>query len=139
MASPIQVRQYLAYWFQLGKRLLIRNGEESRLPSVIIQGNCYSQEFEACWQLAQDPESADCYLEGTNQTIAELLTPAWEIQPCSRCDMPLPIVSLGMPPEVCPCYDIPNWPNTDIPVPRSPVDDQAHLTDIHKRLQREKL
>jgi hypothetical protein len=50
MASEQEVRQYLAYWFQLGKKVLIRNGQESLLPQPVIQGDRYSQAFEDCWQ-----------------------------------------------------------------------------------------
>ncbi len=75
MASEQQVKQYLAYWFQLGKRLLIRGGEEALLPVPVIQGDRYSQAFEDCWKKISAPNAGDCHLEGTGQTIAELLTP----------------------------------------------------------------
>lgn len=134
MASQNQVRQYLAYWFQLGKRVLIRNGEEALLPKTVIQGDRYSDEFEKCWQEILAPESGDCYVEGTNETIAELLTPAWELNPCARCSMPVPLRNVGMPPEACPCYDLPTWPNLEIPVPRSPIDSKTHLLGLRDRL-----
>lgn len=134
MASEKQVKQYLAYWFQLGKKVVIRNGKESLLPQPVIEGDRYSQDFERCWQLILSPESGDCYLEGTNETIAQLLTPAWDVSPCARCAMPVPVRNAGMPPELCPCSDLPNWPNTEVPAPRSPVDSQARLYQIRDRL-----
>ncbi len=136
MASEQQVRQYLAYWFQLGKRVLIQGGEEALLPRPVIQGNRYSQEFEACWQKIYPANARAAYLEGTNQTVAELLSPVWEINPCSRCSMPVPIRSVGLSvsPE-CPCFDLPDWPNSEIPQPHAPVDSQALLLHIRDRLR----
>ena len=134
MASEQQVRQYLAYWFQLGKKILIDNGQAALLPQPVIHGDRYSDEFERCWQQVLSPESGDCYLEGTSQSIAELLTPAWEMLPCSRCSMPIPLQTVGMPPENCPCYELSTWPNTEVPLPRSPINSQAYLAAIRNRL-----
>lgn len=137
MASEQQARQYLAYWFQLGKRVLIRGGEQALLPSPVIQGNRYSQEFEECWQQICSHNAGDCYIEGTSQTIADLLSPAWEVLPCSRCSMPVPIRSVGVPDSSdCPCFDLPGWPNNEIPQPRSPVSNQTHLLQIRDRLRK---
>ena len=136
MASKHQVRQYIAYWFQLGKKVLIHNGKEALLPQPVIQGDRYSEEFESCWQKIISPESGDCYLEGTQETIAQLLAPGWDVSPCGRCQMPVPIKTVGMPPELCPCNDLPNWPNTEVPQPRSPVSSQSRLIEIRDRLQR---
>ncbi|HEY9873229.1 MAG TPA: hypothetical protein V6D12_07320 [Candidatus Obscuribacterales bacterium] len=134
MASEREVKRYLAYWFQLGKKVLIRNGQESLSPKTVISGNSYSQEFEQCWQKILSPDSGDCYLENTDETIAQLLTPAWNLNPCSRCSMPIPVRNVGMPPLACPCNDLPTWPNTEIPAPRSPVDTQGRLIEIRDRL-----
>lgn len=138
MASQHQVRQYLAYWFQLGKSVLIHGEQEALLPRPVIQGDRYSQEFEDCWQRVKSSESGDCYLEGTEQTIAELLSPAWDISPCARCSMPVPMPNAGMSAEVCPCVDLPNWPDTETPQPRSPVSSQNHLVGIRDRLLKAK-
>jgi hypothetical protein len=136
MASEQQVRQYLAYWFQLGKAVVIQGGQERLLPRPVIQGNSYSSEFEATWQKIMAIAAGDCYLEGTPQTIAELLTPAWEINPCARCSMPVPLHSPGLPPVLeCPCSDLPDWPNTDMPQPRAPIDTANQLLLIRDRLQ----
>jgi len=136
MASEQQVRQYLAYWFQLGKRVLVHGGEEALLPRPVIQGDRYSQAFETCWKRIIDPLAGDCYLEFTNQTIAELLSPAWEINPCSRCSMPIPVKAVGIPSLDCPCVGLPDWPNTEMPQPRAPVNSQALLSQIRDRLRR---
>ncbi len=136
MASEQQVRQYLAYWFQLGKQVLIQGGETALLPRPVIQGDRYSQEFEVCWQTVIASQSGDCYLEGTTQTIAELLTPSWEINPCCRCSMPVPQKVVGHPgnPD-CTCADMPGWPNTEIPSPRAPIDSTVLLLRIRDRLR----
>ncbi|MGI0489059.1 hypothetical protein ACN4EK_26920 [Pantanalinema rosaneae CENA516] len=135
MASEHQVRQYLAYWFQLGKGIVIHGGIEVLLPRPVIAGDRYSPAFEECWQRVIAPDAGDCYLEGTSQTIAELLSPAWEINPCSRCSMPVPVRSVGVASLECPCVDIPDWPNTEIPTPRSPIDSQTLLSRIRDRLR----
>lgn len=135
MASEHQVRQYLAYWFQLGKGVMIRGGAEVLLPRPVISGDRYSPAFEECWQQVMSPDSGDCYLEGTSQTIAELLSPAWEINPCSRCSMPVPVRSIGVASLECPCIDIPDWPNTEVPTPRAPVNNQTLLMRIRDRLR----
>jgi hypothetical protein len=136
MASQQEVREYLAFWFQLGKKIVIRNGAESLLPQPVIQGDRYSPEFEAVWERIISPASGDCYLENTQQTIAELLTPAWQMCSCARCEMPVPIHDLGMPPELCPCHNLKNWPNTELPQPRTPVNTIEHLRQISDRLMK---
>jgi len=136
MASKQEVREYLAYWFQLGKKLIIRNGTESLLPQPVIQGDRYSDEFEASWQKIMSRESGDCYLENTEQTIADLLTPAWQMLPCARCQILVPLRDMGMPPELCPCYSLQNWPNQELPPPRTPVNTIEHLREIQERLMK---
>ncbi|MBW4522526.1 MAG: hypothetical protein KME16_22975 [Scytolyngbya sp. HA4215-MV1] len=138
MASEQQVKQYLAYWFQLGKKIVLNNGQSALLPQPVIQGNFYSPEFDACWQQIQSADTGDCYLEGTAQTIAELLSPAWEITPCSRCSMPVPVKMVGMTPPECPCFDLPGWPNLEIPTPRAPINTQQLLSKIRDRLRQPK-
>jgi hypothetical protein len=135
MASEQHVREYLAYWFQLGKRLVVRNGEAFLLPRPVIQGDRYSQEFEACWQQVCSAEAGDCYLEGTQQTIVDLLSPNWEIDPCSRCEMPVPLKIQGIAALECPCVDLPGWPNTELPQPRAPISSQARMEQVRDRLR----
>ncbi|PIG93678.1 hypothetical protein [Gloeocapsopsis sp. IPPAS B-1203] len=134
MASEQEVRQYLAYWFQLGKRVIVNNTQQVIKPKLVIQSGQYSQEFENCWQQLKASDLNESYLEGTEQSIAELLTPAWEMNSCARCAMPVPIPSVGVPSLSCPCNDLPTWPNTEVPAPRSPVNSQAQLADIRDRL-----
>ena len=134
MASPDQVKQYLSYWFQLGKPLVINNGQEKLLPQPVIQGDRYSDEFEACWQRIMDFNGENCHLDGTVQTIDELLSPCWDIMSCARCDMPVPMMCLGFKDAPCPCFDLVSWPNMALPRPRSPVDSRAQLNQIRDRL-----
>lgn len=135
MATKKEVKQYLAYWFQLGKKVVIGDGKTSFLPQPVLEGDRYSEEFEQCWQEILSHTPGDCYLEGTHESISELLTPAWELLPCGRCQMPVPLRSLGMPALSCPCNDLPEWPNTELPAPRSPINSQEQLMVIRKRLQ----
>jgi hypothetical protein len=119
MATSSQVKQYLAYWFQLGKKAIVQNGQQSLLPQPVVRGDAYSREFEDCWHFILSPESGDCYLEGTPQTIKQLLSPEWEI---------------GVQPAGCPCSDLPSWPNRELPIPRSPINTQKYLNEICRRL-----
>ncbi|MBD2254344.1 hypothetical protein [Nostoc parmelioides] len=134
MATKEEVKIYLAYWFQLGKKVVVGNEGTHLLPQPIFQGDRYSQEFEDCWQTILSPSTGDCYLEGTEETIAELLTPGWDMIACGRCAMPVPMRNLGMPPLSCPCGSLPGWPNTELPTPRSPISSQEQLKVIRNRL-----
>ena len=135
MASATEVKTYLAHWFQLGKKLVWRNGEAELLPQKIIQGDRFAPEFESCWQKIMSVNGRDCYLVGSEATIQELLTPAWTIDRCARCAMPVPIVEAGMQPLECICSDLDNWPNTELPAPRSPISSQEKLSSISDRLK----
>ena len=135
MASQHQIRQYLAYWFQLGKPVLVKNGQAKIRPEPVIEGEHYSQEFETCWELILSPESGDCYLEGTSETIEQLLSPEWEVNPCCRCNMPVPLRKRGLPPLCCPCFDLPGWPDLDQVQPRHPISNEVYLLDICHRLR----
>jgi hypothetical protein len=134
MATETEVKQYIACWFQLAKKVVIGNGTQSLLPNPIFQGDRYSDEFEECWQKVTSPEAGDSYLEGTDHTIAQLLTHSWEIIPCARCHMPAALPHVGISSNICPCHDLPNWPNTELPAPRSLIDSQNHLKGICDRL-----
>ena len=133
MAHHQQVKQYLAYWFQLGKQAINSRSSTQLCPEPVIHGDRYSQSFEASWQTIQ-ANPGHWHLEGTTQTIAELLSPKWELSTCSRCSMPVPMPDLGMPAENCPCSDLPTWPNLDLPQPRLPVDSQGKLGRIYTRI-----
>lgn len=134
MATKQEVKGYLAYWFQLGKKVITGNGKASLLPQSVLDGDRYSEEFEECWQKILSSEVGDCHLEGTHETIAELLTPAWEMVSCSRCSMPVAARNVGMPALLCPCNSLPNWPNTELPAPREPIKTQDQLKTIRDRL-----
>ena len=136
MASTTEVKTYLAHWFQLGKRLAWRNGEQELLPAKIIQGDRYAPEFEACWSQIMSVEGKDCYLIGAEATVEELLRPSWAIDLCARCAMPVPIVEMGTQPLECACSDLDNWPNTELPAPRSPINSKEQLNSISKRLNK---
>ncbi|MBW4661780.1 MAG: hypothetical protein KME15_24180 [Drouetiella hepatica Uher 2000/2452] len=137
MASFEQVKRYLAHWFQLGRKVKIGTAEEL-LPKSVLQGDRYSPEFEQCWAQILQSNLEKCYLEGTNQTLSELLQPTWEINPCARCEMPVPILSVGVQPLECPCADLPLWPDTELPQPRSPIGSRDRLADIRDRLAQRK-
>ncbi|MEB3826280.1 ATP-binding protein [Phormidium sp. CCY1219] len=130
MASQSRVKKYLADWLQLGQTVWLDNGAIAKTPKSIICGNSYSTEFQQLWQTLRSPTSGICYLQGTEQTIAELLTPRWEILDCARCSMPIPLPTAGMSPMTCPCHDLPHWPNMQLPTPRSPIGDRATLKGI---------
>ncbi|MEP0913604.1 hypothetical protein NDI45_22065 [Leptolyngbya sp. GB1-A1] len=139
MASLEQVKQYLAYWFQLGKPLIVNgktsDGRSKVLPQAVIQGDRYSPEFEACWQHITSGAWKSSYLEGTIQTIEELLSSQWDISSCARCAMPVPMLGLGVQTSgECPCSDLPDWPNTELPQPRDPINSRRQLTNIRDRL-----
>ncbi|NJM65800.1 MAG: hypothetical protein HC851_09140 [Acaryochloris sp. RU_4_1] len=134
MASPQQVKEYLACWLQLGKPIRVGLQQEPRQVERVIQGDQYSPEFEALWRYIRSPESGDCYLEGMDPTIAELLSDRWEILECARCQMPTYLPSAGIASPLCPCHDLGNWPNNELPQPRAPVDSAGRLWSIHERL-----
>jgi hypothetical protein len=139
MASFTEVKEYLAHWFQLGKKVYIDNGDTELLPQHIFHNMDYSAEFERCWELILADQSGNCYLEGTSQTIAQLLTPSWDLVDCARCNMPIPLPVAGIPAENCSCEDLPNWPNHDLPSPISPIAVRSKLIDLQNRLDRQQL
>ena len=134
MASTTQVKTYLAHWFQLGKKLIWRNGEETLLPQPVIQGDRFSSQFEESWQKIASIGGKDCYLEGSNETIEDLLSSNWDINGCARCNMPIAILKSGVQPLDCLCSDLDNWPNNELPPPRSLVNNQLQLGKIRARL-----
>ncbi|MDY6786037.1 MAG: hypothetical protein SW833_26400 [Cyanobacteriota bacterium] len=134
-----QVKKYLAHWFQLGKKVVNRQSQQTFLPRPLFEGASYSKEFERCWEAVSGSKSDEFYLEGADCTIAELLSPAWEIASCSRCEMPIPVKSLGVPSLNCPCSDLAGWPNTELPQPRSAVESQVCLQRIRTRLAQTRL
>lgn len=132
MASMDRVKQYLAHWFQVGKPVICPQGDRQILPQTILEGNHYSPEFESCWQELQTHR--DCYLQGTTQTLQDLLSDRWEIEDCPRCTMPMPFDALGLK-TGCPCADLAGWPNIAVPMPHCPRYARDRLSAIHKRLR----
>ena len=135
MASSRQIKTYLAHWFQLGKKLVWNNGKAELLPERIITSDRFSNEFEECWRKVMSIGGRGCYLEGTTVSIAELLDSSWTIDRCARCTMPVPIVELGIQDLVCPCSDLDNWPNSELPAPRGSIDSRSQLHNISMRLR----
>ncbi|MGC1310298.1 MAG: hypothetical protein WA885_23970 [Phormidesmis sp.] len=135
MASDTEVKNYLAHWFQLGKQVLSDDGSVTFSPKSIIQGDRFSPEFEDCWAEILKTGGETYYLKGTDQTIAHLLSPAWNIVSCARCDMPVPIAEKELALHPCPCDDLSNWPNEEIPKPRLPIDSNQRLSQMSDRLQ----
>lgn len=135
MASTTRVKEYLAHWFQLGKKLVWRNGEAKLLPQPVIQGDRFSPQFEDCWRKVMSVGGKDCYLEGSNETIEDLLSESWDIDDCSRCSMPVALVNSGIQSLDCLCSDLDNWPNDELPSPRSPVNNRSQLNKIKERLK----
>jgi hypothetical protein len=135
MASPSQVKTYLAQWFQLGKKTVSKDGTYCHLPYPVFLGESYSPEFEKVWSDISSSNLDDFYLEGTNQSIADLLSSDWSIESCARCQMPVPTSSFSWMCATCPCSDLATWPNDNLPKPRSPVNAQTYLRNICSRLQ----
>jgi hypothetical protein len=79
MASESKVRHYLAYWLQFGKKIIMYNGTIAKGLESVISREGYSQEFEDLWTEVRSPASGNCRLEGSWETIDELLTPQWDI------------------------------------------------------------
>jgi hypothetical protein len=134
MATNEQLKSYLACWFQLGKPVISHKGEQPLLPQSVLSGDRYSPAFESCWQQIQE-QAADYSLEGTNEAVSDLLNPHWDISACARCQMPTPLRVAGLPPEHCPCHNMSNWPNMELPLPRVPVNNALRLRSICHRLQ----
>lgn len=139
MASEAEVKRYLAYWFQLGKKVVSQHQQKALLPQPVFRGDRYSREFERCWETIVTSKNGDFYLEGTDCSVKELLSPAWEIIPCARCKMPIALRHGRIASSSCPCSDLLDWPNTELPQPRSPVDSRSHLQQIRDRLEQTQL
>lgn len=135
MAAPTEIKNYLAYWFQLGKQVLSDNGQARYKPERVLQGDRFSPEFEQCWQDILAAEGKALYLEGTDQTIAELLSPGWDMTNCARCEMPVPIPQVEIGERLCPCSDLESWPNEEMPQPHLPIDTHQQLSKLKERLK----
>ncbi|MGD1858215.1 MAG: hypothetical protein ACFB2W_28595 [Leptolyngbyaceae cyanobacterium] len=134
MASPQDVRHYLAYWFQLGKSIHIGNGRITQRPVPVLEGHRFSRAFDDCWQSIMTVSGRDCYLDGTQETIEELLSPNWEITDCARCSIPVAIHTTMPVAELCACGDIDTWPNDELPAPHMPINNNTHFNRLKTRL-----
>lgn len=136
MALPNEVKTYLSYWFQLGRGVRMPPRDGVVKPQAVLADGRYSSEFEALWQQLMQPKvAASSYLEGTEQTIAQLLAPDWDIQDCARCSLPIPMKVQGFGPQGCPCDDRGGaGPNLELMPPRAPIDSQAALRRLCERL-----
>jgi hypothetical protein len=134
MALEADVKNYIACWMQLGKKVWINAGQSFCLAQTVLEQNRYSPEFDTCWSQLMDLDSGDCYLDGTSINLRDLLSDSWEILDCSRCDMPISMSIAGLPTSSCPCHNLPTWPNTELPLPRSPINSSERLSIIQKHL-----
>jgi hypothetical protein len=134
MASPAAVREYLACWFQAGKSIVSDQG--TWRPERIRQGEGYSSEFLSYWRQMEQRGLHRYYLAGTDVSLEQLCSDCWEIVPCSRCTMPIPVRVAGMTTSPCPCHDLALWPNLELPLPHGVVDTQAYLAQMQARLER---
>ncbi len=133
MASSQQIKQYLAYWVQLGKGIVIGDRPPVYCKTVLAQ-ETYCNEFESIWQQIEACHGERCHITGTDQELAELFSEQWEITACYRCELFVPQKTRGMPATACPCADLDNWPNLEIPKPRLPLSSHGHLAKIRQRL-----
>lgn len=134
MASLSQVKTYLSQWFQLGKHAVSSDGTSHYLPCPVFLGESYSPEFDRVWSEISLSNADNFYLEGTDQSIADLLSSDWTIEGCARCQMPIPASPYNWMCANCPCSDLSTWPNEHLPKPRSPAPTQLHLRSICERL-----
>jgi hypothetical protein len=133
MALETDVKKYVACWMQLGTKVWFHNEQPAQVTQVIQRGR-YTPEFEAFWRNVREQSTGDAYLNGTETTLQELMSHKWEIVQCARCTMPIAMQIAGVQSLGCPCQELVNWPNTELPCPRPPVDDLAQLKGIQSRL-----
>lgn len=139
MASQQEVQTYLAHWFQLGKSVHINNGQITRRPMPVLEGGQFSRDFQDCWQAIMAVEGRNCYLDGANETIEELLSPKWEITSCALCDMPTTISGVMPIAGLCTCSDLDSWPNNELPAPHMPINNKKHFSRLKTRLNKHPL
>jgi hypothetical protein len=96
----------------------------------------FSLDFEICWaEILSQPQRY--YLEGTEESVADLLSGKWDIINCARCTMLIPItnqgvVSLGP----CPCADLSGWPNFETLPPRLQSEEDVNVARLNQILER---
>lgn len=135
MASSQEIKNYLASWFQLGKKLVFNDSQKISMSDSVVKGDRYSTEFEACWREILAREGKNYYLEGTEPSLHELFSSKWQIRSCARCNMPIPKQELGVQTLSCPCVDFASWPNFELPSPRAPINSNSRMNNIASRLR----
>ncbi|CAN1210724.1 hypothetical protein TUMEXPCC7403_11040 [Tumidithrix helvetica PCC 7403] len=139
MATCDVVKDYLAQWMQVGKKVLIQSENKSVGICKVIEGERYTQEFEALWTEISTIKAKEAYLEGTNETIQELLSDKWELVECPRCNLPSACIDMGMrETKACPCDTMKLWPNLETIAPRKPVKTAKYLNNICDRLLKDR-
>lgn len=133
MASQQQIKQYLAYWVQLGKGVVIGDRPPAYCKTVSAS-EAYSPTFELLWQKVESCHGQQCHITGTEQELAELFSERWQVTACYRCELLIPQKVRGIHSEACPCSDLDSWPNLEIPKPRLPLSSNGHLAKICQRL-----
>ena len=137
MANQQDVKNYLAYWSQLGKGIVLAESERPYCPKSVVQGDRFSDDFEHCWAKVQSCNGKGCHLEGTDVTIDQLLSSEWEIDSCARCGMAVPSPVVMYDGLLCPCNDVAGWPNDELPRPRLPQSNTAHFKRISAHLSQD--
>ncbi|MBD2176647.1 hypothetical protein H6F42_06925 [Pseudanabaena sp. FACHB-1998] len=135
MASRTLVKTYLAQWMQMGKAVHLPQQNKEVYIHKIIQGEKYSPVFNKLWDEISTAKAQEAYLNGTSQTISDLLSNQWEIIPCARCSLLVPCLDMGARvPISCPCDDLVGHPNLESIAPRQPVKTLSHLDNLCDRL-----
>lgn len=134
MATQQEVKTYLAYWVQLGKGIYLSGSDTPCRPNPVVKGDRFSETFERCWAKVQASKGKGCHLEGTDVTLDQLFSSEWEIDSCARCGMAVPTPVVIYNGLMCPCNDVSDWPNDNVPRPRLPQSDRTHLSRISERL-----
>lgn len=134
MASSEEVQNYLAYWFQLGKPIHIKHELTPQRPVPVLEGAQFSRAFQDCWQTIMATGGRDCYLDGTEETIEQLLSSRWEISDCARCSIPIPMSAVMPVAQLCPCSNVDHWPNDELPAPHLPINNKGHFSRLKTRL-----
>ena len=132
MATSAKIKSFLASWLQLGKAIEYHGGENKFQPDRILSIDGYSQEFEDWWSEFK-ADSQHWFLAGSHHPLSELFEAEWDIESCSRCDMPIPLRVAGINDSNCPCADLITWPNLELPQPRAPKNTGQNLRKILSR------
>ena len=134
MATESQIKQYLACWLQVGKRVIHDDGEQDFHPPKILNDSGYSQEFEDWWDdVCQN--ASHWHLEGCDRALDALFSPHWDIVECPLCVMPVPKLVAGVNDASCTCSDLELWPNLDLPKPHTPEDTHYKLKSLRDKLR----